>query len=277
MVLTVTAPLWSDISDRQARALGQVYATRRRFNDLMPLTLDDMENLNTVQWPWWVYALPGRLLDMDDFEGTLRWEQIVPTVSKASDPKYVHSGTSAMKMATAAAVGDSTYAQRIFAGPDMETRALSIDMWWCLSAVAATTPRAFAFQLSIEDHYLNTSSVVGLKYVHYNAGGLVKRLYYWSSAGAWAMCHSLVGPIDVIKPFFNFFQLQLTRSPTTGYKYFNAWHNDRSSTCGFDTPQMGAFAAARHVVDIWCETDVAAVTTAYVDDFVLCVQSSTFI
>lgn len=277
MVLTITAPLWSDISDRSTRLLGKVYALKRRTNESVPITVTDMHAVNIFESPWWSYALPGRILEQDDFEGTLRWPTLSGTVTKASEPNYVHSGASAIKFVTGAVAGNGAGVSRHFPGSDSETQCMSIDMWWCLVAAAATTPREFGFTLTISDYYLANTTTMGVAFRANNAGAAVNRPIYLDSGGAWQLMGGAPYPIYITQPCWHFWQLQILRNAVSGYTYGNFWLDDHSYALGGVGGQVTAQSQKRITLALTVTTDVALATTAYVDDLIICTQTQEFI
>ncbi len=274
-MVRVYGAVFGDVTDRAARQLGMIYGRRDRPYDPQPLSITDEFQLNTQEAPWWDWTPHGRIVCQDDFEGTLKWSQTGGTVTKASDVGFVTEGLSALKMVTGAVAGNGANAERHLPGPDNETQYLIVAFWWALSAVANTTPRDFYFTILIEDAELAASYMFGVRYHHFQAAAAVREIEFWNSAGAWERA-SYPGdehPTAVVYPFWNQWQLAISRSSVAGYKYKNIWVTDRSYFVDGTLGEVGAFALDQHDVVFGCTTDAAAATTAYVDGFTLNTQA----
>lgn len=270
MVLTVTAPLWSDISDRGSRQLGLVYTQAYDYGIPEPLRQAGNDGLMVSPKPWWIHHGYGEVHMQDDFEGTLKWRQTNPTISKASDATFVHDGISSMKMVTGANANDIASATIDLVPPTAGTHFIKMELWWCLNAAAITTPQSFMVQWEIQDRYLNLQYAFGFRYLNYLAGAYNAKRQYWTGAGAWANIPAPTSkPIRTTTPMFNYLLFMLKRTQGTTIAYEAIAFNNELQLMPAVAGQTSAFALDMQTVTVSCVTDAAFATTAYVDSFVL--------
>ena len=270
MVLTITAPLWSDISDRTERKLG-VSSARLNFDGVaVELQMSGNDGLTVTSKPWWSQHGWGYVLLVDDFEGTLKWRQMAGTVTKASDPTFVLEGTSAMKLVTGAIAGNGASADIRSIAPRNAVSWQGIEFWWDLTAAADATPRDFYMFWVIQDRWFNYTVTFGIRYLNYDATVQRRKFQYWSSGGAWAdFMIPINRQIRIADPMFNYFMLVLERAGAAGYTYRLFGYGAESYNMVGIAGQAGAFGAAEQNITIACTTDAAAATTLYVDAFSL--------
>lgn len=271
MVLTVTAPLWSDISDRTARDLGFVRAYQEctESNEALPMAGND--GIIVSSKPWWSRHDYGEICLEDDFEGTLKWSQIAGAVTKASDPTFVHAGTSAMKMVTGAVAADQAMATISLTPLIAAWKYKQIELWWAFSAAAATTPRDFYIKWNVMDRAQNNGMQFGLRYLNYDATVVQKKLQYWNAAGAWANFAPPVNrTVAVTSPMFKYVLFMIGHSPGVNYTYDAIqFDNHANLTLRGVAGQALAFDYDYQSVSLVTDTDAAFATTVYVDSFSL--------
>lgn len=118
---------------------------------------------------------------------------------------------------------------------------------------------------------MNASYMFGIRYWNYEATVLKRKMQYWNNAGAWT---DIPPPtqqrIRITEPQFNHWMLMIRRS-TVSARWEYAWIfvNDRSMSLNKVQGQAGAYTRPSNTIAMGCTTDIAAVTTAYVDDFTL--------
>lgn len=281
-MVRVYGAVFGDVTDRATRQLGLVstadgpmtdlgviYGWRER--DYYPQALQFSRPLGVLDtpMPWWSHHPWGRVLMLDDFEGTLKWAALGGTISKASDATFVHDGDSAMKMATGATAGDHQSAIHI-AGPAKEdSDFLVMEFWWCLSAAAEATPRDFSVEWWVHDRWLNTGRHFGFRYANHSGGAYDRNLMIIDAAGGWAtIAGGGIRPV-ITSPSWNYWCLALERTMLGGYKYRSFQMNDVIMLLAGTPGETLAIDIPSQPIWITCTTDAAAVTTAYVDDFVL--------
>jgi len=259
----------TDIIDRGARDLGMVSGKRLSTGVNHPLRTAHGYGLAVADMPWWIHHGGHYPYAFDDFEGTLKWRQTMPTVSKASDTGFVHSGTSSMKMITAATAGVS-------AGAEFRTMPLradplyyTIEMWFALTAVAVQTPREFAVTWAVEDALTPVARIFGFRYVNYNATNPVFKIQYWTSGAAWADLTIVEIPIDIVNPQFHYLIFKIRRVPTQPFDYGDLTFDNYTWPLEGTAGETATASISRTVVNVYCTTDAAAATTAYVDDFAI--------
>lgn len=270
MVLTITAPLWSDISDRSARQLGLAYMQMYDYGSPEPLHMAGNDGLIVSPKPWWAHHGYGEVHTQDDFEGTLKWRNLGGTISKASDPTFVHDGTSSMKMVTGAIANNIASAGIELVPPTSGTHYIKMELWWCLNAAAATTPQSFMVQWEIQDRTFNLQYAFGFRYLNYLATVYQAKRQYWNSAGAWADIPAPgARPIRTTTPMFNYLLFILKRTTGGAITYDSIAHNNALQFLTGVGGQTSAFSVDMQAVSVTCVTDAAAATTAYVDSFIV--------
>ncbi len=270
-MVRVYGAVFGDVTDRSTRQLGVIYATYGPSGPAAAIQLTESKSVSVEDHPWWAYSPQGRVQFRDDMEGTLQWLQTGGTVTKASDATHVHQGTSALKMVTGAAAGNAAVAQ--WWGPcpvgKAEISYLQLSFWWQLGAAADATPRDFYFTWLIEDRGLNASYLCGMRFHNYEATVSKRWIEYLNSAGVWTRYGAIFRRTEIVFPCWNYWQLTIKRDPAAGYTYKWFWWDDQTiSLAGYAT-QIGAFAIPHQELVLSTTTDIAAATTAYVDDLEL--------
>lgn len=270
MVLTVTAPLWADIGDREARKLGTVYGINWADGETKHLPIAGNDGVCVSPKPWWSHDAYGEILGYDDFEGTLQWRQLTGTVTKASDAGFVLQGTSALKLVTAAQAGMTASASQCFSPLCMLWQYSAVEFWFALSAVADVTPQDFMMFWFVQDGTTATQQKFGIRYWNYQAGAAQKKWQFWNSAGAWqdVEAGSYRRPL-ITTPQFNYVLLTLDSQRTGSYRYKFLQMMDVGGIFIDDTPEVIAYDRASSMVNFYVTTDVAAASTAYVGAFIL--------
>jgi len=300
MVLDVTAPLWSDISDRLGRLLGRVSLVDLGLNysgQIIPMNNDAVDAgipglysgggtyaFNGATWdrlrcsqkalinrarPWQVRQQSGRILALDDFESTLRWLQVLGTCTKASDAGGIWSGGSAMKMVTGGAAGNQAQAEIILPMLDRTSTYYSCGCWFSLQAAAAVTPRDFYIEWTLNDNKVGVSPIFRARYLHYNAGAVQHKLQYWQAAATWVDVPSGGMTIDPTLKGWNWLEIIGKRGAGGTGTYEGIRFDDSYFSLTGQAAEQQAYNSESMYVSMFVTTDVAAVTTAYVDDFVL--------
>ena len=264
MVLTITAPLWADISDRNTRRVGTIAGHHVLKNEQIPVLIAGNDGLIVSPKPWWAYDQYGEVHAQDDFDGTLKWSQLTGTVTKASDPTFVHVGTSAMKMVTGIVAGNTATAKKWMTPPQQRTGYMVLELWWALTAAAVATPRDFSMKWSIQDAALNSTYTFGMRYLNYNATVLQWKVQYWTDASAWANVVAPSVAVDLTNPCFHYWLMIIKRTIGVGYEYTMVMHDERQHALPTTAPAVSAFGWKEQQVELACTTDVAAATTAYV-------------
>lgn len=260
---------FGDVTDRDTRQLGHTYGTDERTGYSIDLGFSVAKTLNTLPVPWWAHYPAGRVIELDDFEGTLKWAALGGAISKASDATFVHSGTSAMKLATGAAAGGAQAAIHLV-GPVKEDSAYVVmEFWWTWTAAAEDTPRDFFVDWWIHDQWLNIGPHFGIRYLNHSAAAYQRKFQYWGAAGAWVDIAGGTYKTNLSAPQWNHWMIVLSRTLLGGYKYEFVRMNDSIFILTGIAGQAGAFDLPSQPVWITTTTDAAAVTTAYVDDFVI--------
>ncbi len=272
MVLSVTAPLWSDVSDRSSRVLGHLTGSWTSYQDVFEkVVLHENLALCVAPTPWWEQMWRGRVLMQDDFEGTLKWAQLNGTVSRANDVTFVHDGSYAMKLLTGAVAGNPASAEIHIQGSECVLTFATLECYWALSAVLSTTPKDFYFTWLVGDRSFNASYLFGIRFWYYDGGVAKRKLQYWNNAGVWAdILPPVARAIRVTSAQFNHWMLMLRRSTVSSrWEYGWLFHNDEAISINHNQGQALAYSLPDNTVVMGCTTDVAAATTAYVDDFTL--------
>ena len=272
MVLTVTAPLWSDISDRQTRKLGQIYVNTNSGQSLLPLNSAEGLGLLVTDQPWTAHHRQGRQLMYDDFEGTLKWSQTQPTVTKASDPKFVHTGTSAMKLLTGAVANDFAVAELYVTENFWIDQFAVMEFWWTVDVAAVDQLKDFWVTWVLQDRLDNQGYMFGWRYYNYNAAVAVRKMQYWNSAGAWVDVNPPVGfALQQTSPQWHHWAIILQKingpAPRWTYRWF--WFDTRIWVNAGTAGENIAYSSAYNDIAIGVTTNTAVATAAYVDDFVL--------
>jgi hypothetical protein len=268
-MVRVYGATFGDVTDRDTRLLGLIYGGRERDDATQPLIFSRPLGVLNTQIPWWSHYPRGRVLAHDDFEGTLKWGVGGGTVTKASDATFVHDGTSAMKMVTGAVAGQAAFANLWCTPIKEDTSYVAMEFWWALSAAADATPRDFQMTWTIEDQWLNIGPTFGMRYYHYDATVAQRKLMLWSSGAAWATISGGSVKANIVYPQFNHWLLVLSRGIATGYKYEYFEMNDLKLILTGTPGAAGSFSRPAQHITMVATTDIAAATTAYVDDFVL--------
>jgi len=252
MVLTITAPLWADISDRASRILGGASLLN---SGLTPL----------AQRPWQQRIQTGRLVFYDDFEGTLRWTQNNATMTQASDATFVVDGIKALKLVTGAVAAASASGQVVIV-PFTETDGYAVaGIWLCLSAAAASTPRYVNFSVQVQDRALNSYYLFALQFANYVSGASQHKLQYMNSASAWVDLTGGGASMTVTGPVFVYFAICMKRVTGTGWLYQWVQFNDRKFDLTGVAAHTYAFTDEGVNIDVGVVTDVAAASTCYAD------------
>jgi len=270
MVLTITAPLWADIGDREARVLGKVYGVNWADNDTKPLPIAGNDGVCVSPKPWWSHDAYGELQGYDEFDGTLQWTQAAGTVTKDSTPPYVLQGTSAMKLVTGAVAGNAATATRYFSPLIRTWQYNAIEFWFCLSAALDTTPREFRMMWTIADALTAHAHFFGIEYVHYNAAAPVKQWKYFDSTSTWVPFDppALRTPL-VTQCQFNYVLFEVNSQLTGNYLYHFLQTMDQGNIFFDAPPPLVAYTDALESVQFTVTTDAAAPTTAYIGAFIL--------
>ena len=252
-MVRVYGAVFGDVTDRATRKLGRVGGP-------------DQGAVIDRPRPWWVPIASGRICYLDDFEDTLRWAQSTATISKASDPKFVHSGASALKGVTAATAGISAAAE-IFLAPLAESSTYAaLGFWACLNAAADDTPRDLYVTWLVDDRANNAGHIFGLRFVNY-IGTVQRKLQYWNSAGAWADVTDGTARMRITAPEFRYFGITIKRTAGTAWKYEQLKMDGRTFSLTAVAGEPMTFAIPDQDIVLGCTTDAAAATTMYVDDF----------
>jgi len=258
----------TDITDRSTRDLGVVSGRRHSTDIAHPIRLTHGYSVAVGEMPWWIHHGGHYPYLVDDFEGTLKWRQNSGTISKAADQSYVHDGSYAMKMVTAATAG--SIAEAWWRGPGMRTDPTyyCLELWWALSAASQDTPREFAVMWEIEDRERGEATRFGFRYWNYDTGVAKNKLQYWTSAGAWADLHIIPYYIDITLPQWHYLLFVLRNSGgTERFRYYYMNMDTRAVYVPTADGEAYTYSRPRTDVTIYCSTDAAAATTAYVDDF----------
>jgi len=268
-MVRVHGAVFGDVTDRATRQLGVISGWRQRDDLVENIALSKPLGLLNTPMPWWSHYPWGRVLCLDDFEGTLKWAQGGGTVSKAGDATHVHDGTSSMKMVTGTTAGDTAIADLWTLPAAEQSDYVAIEFWWSLFTAADGTPRDFYLTWSLEDVGLSAAPQFGIRYWNYQATVAKQRLQIWNSAGAWEDIAGGGYKPSIVYPMFNYWLLVLKRHLTAAWKYEYLQMNDSGFSLSGTSGQAGSFSKPRQVLALVTTTDVALATTAYVDDFVL--------
>lgn len=268
-MVRVYGAVFGDVTDRAERSIGTISATDEEDGNAEPLRLSRPQGVLVTPLPWWAHYPWGRVLCLDDFEGTLKWAQGGGTVTKASDPTHVHDGASSMKMVTGAVAGNDAIADLFTLPAAEDSDYVAIEFWWSLSTAAAGTPRDFYLTWSLEDRSMNVAPQFGIRYQNYQATVAKERLQVWNSAGAWEDIAGGGYKTMIVYPAFNYWLLVLKRDLMAAWKYEYFQMNDSGFSLSGRSGEAGGFLRPAQWITLVATTDVALATTAYVDDFVL--------
>ncbi len=152
-----------NIADSASRLIGNPSVFDQ---SLYPRTVGDVAGHQYVKAAL-LYSrrAPRRILLYDDFEGaTLKWNQVSGTVTRDTTAAGVFAPTAAMKMVTGIVAGNSAQAQQVRGYQTLQKYVMEV--WWAMSAAAATTPRRFVARVVVIDgtnqHYLEVAYLKNL-------------------------------------------------------------------------------------------------------------------
>jgi len=259
----------ADLSDRAARQVGLIYGMRMKDGTSCAPHIAWHDHINVQDSPWWARYPWGRMTVLDDFEGTLKWRQNSGTVSKASDARFVHDGTSSMKMVTGAVAGNLAQAELWSEPVDRWGTYVTLGFYWTINAAADATPRDFFFTWLVDDINFNATYTFGMRFLNYNATVQQRKLQYMDNTGSWVDLAGGSYRVRITEPQFNFWIITLQKVAGTGYAYRAFQMNETAWNMNLAGGLVGARSIAGNDIVVTCTTDVAAATTAYVDDFFL--------
>ena len=268
-MVRVYGAVFGDVTDRAERSIGTISATEESSGYPQPLRLSQPQGVLVTPMPWASHYPWGRVIMHDDFESTLKWRQNAGTISRANDAGFVHGDLYSMKMLTGAVADDVASAVIRRQPPRGDSEYAVLEFHWALNAVAAATPRDLYLEWAIQDQNLAHTHIFRLRYLNYSGGVAKRQLQYWNAAGAWADIVGVTYKVNVILPAWQYFCLVLKRNVATGWQYYWGRMNDSEFMMNDLACQAGAFDLPEQMVNLVCTTDVAAATTAYVDDLTL--------
>jgi hypothetical protein len=257
----------SDVTDRSARQLGLVYGMRLRDGTWCYPHIAWNDHINTQPSPWWVHYPWGRMLVLDDFEGTLLWTQNSGTVSKANDARFVHSGSYALKMVTGTTEGSQAEAQLRCQPIDRWGTYATLGFFWDAYAGYDYTVRDFYVKWVVDDLNSNREITFGIRYHNWESTTEYHNLQYWDSTGAWADLSGTTQKISSTTPQFNMLVLAIKKDATAGYAYYMVQMNEVGRYLNLAGGQQGTLGIPGQTVKLGCTTNSPDATTAYVDDF----------